>query len=905
MSGVTTQVERLWRRLAPPLLFCLGLLLAGLAPAQAERRVALVIGNSTYKSVVALSNPKNDAEDVATSLRDLGFEVMIRLDVEKNAIRPVLKDFSRLVTGADTALVYYAGHALQYQGRYFLMPTDAALEDEDALKFDMLPADDIKDVLAKVAGIRIMIFDACRNDPFTDRPASGVAPVGQPQSQTRGLNRVIRPQGSIVAFATAPFDVAEDGKARNSPFTRAFLKWTREPGLEITQMFRRITKDVFEITGGRQTPEITVSLLEEYYLNRTESDRMFWARIRWSNEVGDFRDFLSRFPNSEFVPDARFRLQMLDNARRILDEAKRQAEAKAAAERDRLARERQEQVCAAEATRVGDLFTANDKAGLADLRRQAQCPTTAARVDAALTEFASREAADKARAEAEAARLAREEACRREAAQIDGFGSAGRKGDLQSLQAKTTCDDNRGRIDAALADIARREAEAARIAHEEACRKEATQVQALAQAGKSADLQSLAGKSTCTETKALVDTALAEIGRRELAEKQRRELEAAQKAREAQEKAEAAARAARDEACRKEAAQIDGFGTAGRKVDLQTLQTKTGCDENRGRIEAALAEIARREAEAKEAARQDACRKEAGQIAALGTAGKKADLQALAGRIACEENRGRIEAAQADIARREAEAAERQCVAEQTAFDRLDKTSEQALTGFSSTVHCARVAAQVGAELQRLGSVRAAAEAACVREASEVERLKALGDAGREELGRMVDTVTCARLKPVVLASLEVKPPSLPEVTPPVTIDPATRLRRAQTALKRIGCFDGAIDPKRESQTIDAARRYLGQRGRTPDRDRVEIDEDLVARLEAEPDRRVCPLDCDDDEVEQGGRCVKKRVQEKPRPPREPVAERPKPERPAPRAEPAPKSEPAAKPARPQIMLGL
>jgi hypothetical protein len=902
MSGAATQVGRSWRRLAPLLLFCLGLLVAAVAPARAERRVALVIGNSTYKSVVALTNPKNDAEDVATSLRDLGFEVMIRLDVEKNAIRPVLKDFSRLVTGADTALVYYAGHALQYQGRYFLMPTDAALEDEDALKFDMLPADDIKDVLAKVAGIRIMIFDACRNDPFTDRPAPGAAPTGRPQSQTRGLTRVIRPQGSITAFATAPFDVAEDGKARNSPFTRAFLKWTKEPGLEITQMFRRITKDVFEITGGRQTPEITVSLLEEYYLNRTESDRMFWTRIRWSEEVGDFRDFLSRFPESEFVPEARFRLQMLDDARRILDEARRKAEAAAAADRDRLARERRERACTAEATRVGELFAANDKAGLAELRRQAQCPTTSARVDAALTEFASREAAEKTRAEAEAARIAREEACRREVAQVDPLSSAGRKADLQALQAKSTCDETRSRVEAALADIARREAEAARIALEEACRKEAVQIQTLAQAGRSAELQALAGRSGCAETRAAVDAALAEIGRRELAEKQRRELEAAQKAREAQEKAEAAARLARDEACRKEAGQIDGLAGAGRKVDLQSLQAKTTCDENRGRIEAALADIARREAEAKEAARQDACRKEAGQIATLGTAGRKTDLQTLAGRLGCEENRARVEAALADIARREAETAERQCFAEQAAFDRLDKSSKTALTGFAASLRCSRVADLVGYELQRLTSFEAAAEAVCVQEASEVERLTAKGEAGREALRRMADTITCARLKPVIVASLEVKPPALPETAPPVTIDPATRFRRAQTALKRIGCWDGAIDPKRESQTIDATRKYLGQRGKAPDRDRIEIDEGLLARLEAEPDRRICPLECDDGEVEQGGRCVKKRVIEKPRPPREPVAERPKPEKPAP---PPSRYEPAAKPARPQIMLGL
>ncbi|TBW36587.1 hypothetical protein EYW49_13385 [Siculibacillus lacustris] len=962
MSRAARAGRGAWRCVALSALAFLALLVAFAGPAFAERRVALVIGNSTYKNVVALTNPKNDAEDVATTLRDLGFEVMIRTDVEKNAIRPVLKDFSRLVAGADTALVYYAGHALQYQGRFFLMPTDAALEDEDALKFDMLPADDIREVLNKVAGIRIMIFDACRNDPFTERPALRTTPTA-PQGQTRGLTRVMRPQGSIVAFATAPFDVAEDGKARNSPFTRAFLKWSKEPGLEITQMFRRVTKDVFDSTGGRQAPEITISLLEEYYLNRTESDRMFWARIRWSSDIGDFRDFLSRFPASEFAPDARFRLQVLDEARKVLEEARRKEEAAAAAERERKARERQEQACAAEAARVAELAGAGGKADLTALKQQAECPATAGRVDQALAALATREAAEKARAEAEAARIAREELCRKEAAQIDAAAATGKRPDLQALVAKATCPESRGRIDTALAEIGRREAAekqrleaeaaqkareaqekaeaAAKLAREEACRKEETQIDQLATAGRRPDLQAIAAKTACPDAKGRIETALAAIAAREVADKQRLDAEAAQKAREAQEKAEAAAKLAREEACRKDEAQVTSLTAAGRASELQALAAKSICPDTRGRVDLALAEIGKRELaekqrqeleaaqKAREAqekaeaaarvAKEEACRKEAGQIDGFAAAGRRPELQALVAKTTCADNRGRIDTALADLARREEaaardkaeaaakrdrEAAERQCETEQAAFDRLDRGLEAKLSGFAAGAKCPRVLEAVNAEIERLRGEKQAAEEVCVREAGEVERLRGLGEAAREELGRFAAALTCARLKPVVLASLEVKPPQVPDVTPPVTIDPATRITRAETALKRLGCYDGAIDARRESQALDAARTYLRHRGQSVDRNKVVIDETLLARLEAEPEGRVCPLVCGDNEVVQDGRCVEKKERPKPK-----VAEprEPRPPRAEPKAE--PKAEARPEPPKPQqklpTMLGI
>ena len=305
------------------LIAALLLLITMTLPALAERRVALVIGNSTYKSVAALTNPRNDAADIASALRDLGFdEVVERIDLEKSAIRPLLKDFSRKVTDADTVLIYYAGHALEYQGHYYLMPVDAVLEDPGALKYDMLAADDLKDVLDKVPGVRIMIFDACRDDPFKGDPDAS-PPQTPARGLTRGLTRVIQAHGSITAYATGPLDVAEDGTKRNSPFTRSLLKWVREPGLEINQLFMRVRNDVYQQTNKRQLPEITVSLLDNYYLNDKETDHLVWTRIRYSEDPIALKDFIARFPTSDLLPDARYRLQVLERGRKILDDAKK------------------------------------------------------------------------------------------------------------------------------------------------------------------------------------------------------------------------------------------------------------------------------------------------------------------------------------------------------------------------------------------------------------------------------------------------------------------------------------------------------------------------------------------------------------------------------------------------------
>ena len=324
------------------------LLALSTAAALAERRVALVVGNSQYKNPnLVLFNPRNDAEDVAAALRTLGFEVIMTVDAGRRDLDLAMIQFARLATAADAALFFYAGHALQYQGRNYLMPIDAELEDEISLRYQMMLMDDVRVALERAGGVKIMILDACRNNPVVDRLKRKMVGVNRNVDTVRGLARIDKTEGIVVAYATAADEVAADGSGRNSPFTSALLKRLQEPGLEIGKMFRHIAADVNEQTHGRQRPEIYVSLIDEYYLNR--KDRVVWDQIKDSTDPAAFRDFVGRFPSSPQAPDAQYRLQMLERLARERQLERERAEREAA---QRQAEEQRAKLAAAERERV-------------------------------------------------------------------------------------------------------------------------------------------------------------------------------------------------------------------------------------------------------------------------------------------------------------------------------------------------------------------------------------------------------------------------------------------------------------------------------------------------------------------------------------------------------------------------
>ena len=372
-------------------LCCALLALLSASAACAERRVALVIGNSQYKnSNLVLFNPKNDAEDVAASLRSLGFEVILKIDADRRDFDLAMTQFARVATYADTALFYYAGHALQHQGQNYLMPTDAQLEDEISLRYEMVSLDDVRAGLERAGGVKIMILDACRNNPVLDRLKRRMTGMTRNVDSVRGLARISGAQGEVVAYATAADQVAADGSGRNSPFTAALLKRLAEAGLEIGTMFRRVAADVTEQTKGQQHPELLISLISEFYLN--QNDRPVWERIKDTADPAAFRDFIDRFPSSPRASDAQYRLQMLEreplprqSAQRSRDEDQR---AKAEAERqkqqltlappvpqptDKPAPMTQEQACRRDEDRLAGLRASQARDEVVQFERELGC----------------------------------------------------------------------------------------------------------------------------------------------------------------------------------------------------------------------------------------------------------------------------------------------------------------------------------------------------------------------------------------------------------------------------------------------------------------------------------------------------------------------------------------------------
>ena len=229
----------------------------------AESRVALVIGNGAYRNVTHLVNPVNDANDVAAALRRDGFETILATDLDKDRMDEATIQFAKAARTADVAMFYYSGHALQFGGVNYLAPIDAKLTDEADLR-RMVRLDEIVADLQQAKNLRILVLDSCRNNPLADELKRSIGSTRALNLQ-RGLAKIDAPQGMIVAYSTQAGTEADDGEGRNSPYTAAFLK-NIEAKDEIGTIFRRVSSDVYETTKHRQLPELSLSLIGEFYL---------------------------------------------------------------------------------------------------------------------------------------------------------------------------------------------------------------------------------------------------------------------------------------------------------------------------------------------------------------------------------------------------------------------------------------------------------------------------------------------------------------------------------------------------------------------------------------------------------------------------------------------------------------
>ena len=244
---------RLWAALSIALGLCVG---TG-ALAASDVRVALVIGNGGYETVPPLANPSRDAATVAKLLRSLGFQtVQVENDLTHDGMLKALRRFDAAVATADWAVIYYAGHGLEVGGVNYLVPVDAALQTDKDVPDEAVSLERVMSTVEAAHKMRVIILDACRNNPFAEH----MKRTGASRSVGRGLARVEPDAGMLVAYAAREGQTALDGDGKDSPFVTALTRRLSEPGLEVGKVFRLVRDDVLAETGRRQEPAVYSSL---------------------------------------------------------------------------------------------------------------------------------------------------------------------------------------------------------------------------------------------------------------------------------------------------------------------------------------------------------------------------------------------------------------------------------------------------------------------------------------------------------------------------------------------------------------------------------------------------------------------------------------------------------------------
>ena len=752
--------------------------------AATDRRVALVIGNSTYRKFPALPNPRNDAEDVTAALKRVGFTVLGGADLSREQMRDSLRQFARAAQDAEAALVFYAGHGLQYRGRNYLVPVDAKLEDEFDLEYETVRVDDVIEELNRAEGPRILILDACRNLPLAARNRDPFSSTGLAKLSGRGL---------IVAYATQANQVAYDGTGRNSIFTSAFLKSVQEPGLDVTQVFQRVSMNVDRATQGRQTPELSMSYPGQFYLNRGETEREAWPRARASNDPQLLREFIAKYPNSFLVDDAKDLIQRLESRGAQADRSPPRPAQNQSAPGPTLQLARRPDDAAATRAREEEERAAWQR--LQDeQKRRAEARAQAERERAAAAEQErQRLAQDEERRRTEA-RRAEQERLAEEARQkkLAEERSAAEARERQRLEREARAEEERRQAEV-------RRAEQERVAEEARQRKLAEE----RSAAEARERQRLEREARIEE-----ERRQAEIRRAE----QERVAEEARQRRLAEERSAAEAR------------------------ERQRHEREARAEEERRQAEI-------RRAEQERVAEETRQRKLAEEREAF-EARERQRLALEASRL--EQERARAEAARADQER--ARLAAEQADANAATWAKLEE--EQRRRTAASQVMAAPPAEpqrtaqlpepspQTSIDLLRSGSAGPASKLA-------PSRLSATTDAERDPAPFQVasnDPAQPALVTPAPLSGF-----------PKDVLDRDKLVRQTKAELARIGCLDDEPDSKWDKDAREALRRFGRQAKLTPIP--TEPSQSLLDDLKTRP-ARVCPLECGAGERPKGDSCV-------------------------------------------------
>ncbi|MFC1680907.1 caspase family protein [Pseudomonadota bacterium] len=295
--------------------------------AWAVGRTALIIGNAEYNNS-PLRNPVNDARDMSDALQSLGFAVIFRANADRRSMRAAIRDFTLSIQKGGVGLFYYAGHGVQVDGINYLLPVGADIKLGYEVPDESVSADYVLRAMEEAGNeLNIVILDACRNNPY----------AGEFRSVGRGLARVNAPTGSLVAYATAPGSVAEDGQGRNGVYTKHLLDALRTPGLDLEDVFKQVRVNVEQETSGRQIPWEESSLRGDFYFIEGEQklasysfapsstastaqieaqeELLFWKGIKGSDKKGDYEEYLRRYPAGLFTALANNRISSLTNER--------------------------------------------------------------------------------------------------------------------------------------------------------------------------------------------------------------------------------------------------------------------------------------------------------------------------------------------------------------------------------------------------------------------------------------------------------------------------------------------------------------------------------------------------------------------------------------------------------------
>jgi Caspase domain len=300
--------------------------------AHAEKRVALVIGNGAYANVPKLNNPTNDAAAMETMFRAAGFDAVMRAnDLGVAAMRRALRDFSNTAHDADIAVVFYAGHGIEVSGTNYLIPIDAVLERDIDARDEAVSLDRVNEILEPAKRLRLVILDACRDNPFVRSMrrtlATRAVRTGYGEIDERSL-----PPNTLVAYAQRAGATADDGEGTNSPYTTALLERLPTPGLDVELALRRVRDDVLKATrnkqepfkygslGGAEIPLVPVKELEPAAATSPkpavdpakEMEISFWNSIKDAKSKELLQTYLGRYPRGNFSGLAKVMIEQLE-----------------------------------------------------------------------------------------------------------------------------------------------------------------------------------------------------------------------------------------------------------------------------------------------------------------------------------------------------------------------------------------------------------------------------------------------------------------------------------------------------------------------------------------------------------------------------------------------------------------